>query len=185
MKSKSSRFTSVRFDFVNGRGTWTGRETGMLVQSTPTTIDACAMGPKQTRTVASGSGLALLDVEDAVLDFDELPASYRDASPLGGVDFAWSADGQSAVGVDGIELAGRETGTFIACEFPNGVPRRVIKPYNEELTITHIPLGSSYGSFPDPSKETALRGSLTSPFEDEESGFKGVIATRWQLRRTQ
>ena len=185
MKSKSSRFTSVRFDFVNGRGTWTGRETGMLVQSTPTTIDACAMGPKQTRTVASGSGLALLDVEDAVLDFDELPASYRDASPLGGVDFAWSTDGQSAVGVDGIELAGRETGTFIACEFPNGVPRRVIKPYNEELTITHIPLGSSYGSFPDPSKETALRGSLTSPFEDEESGFKGVIATRWQLRRTQ
>jgi hypothetical protein len=61
----------------------------------------------------------------------------------------------------------------------------VIKPYDDEVTITHIPLGSSYGSFPDPSKETALHGSLTSPFEDEERGFRGTITTSWNLRRTQ
>ncbi len=185
LKATTSRYTSVRFDFTNGRGTWTGRETDVLAQSGPPPIEGCALSPRHTRSVASGSGLALLDVGDEVLDFDKLPAKYREASILGGVDFAWSADGQSAVGVDGIELAGKETGTFVTCVFTESGAHQVIKPYDDEVTITHIPLGSSYGSFPDPSKETALHGSLTSPFEDEERGFRGTITTSWNLRRTQ
>ena len=188
LASTRSRYTSVRFDFTNGRGTWTGRETNLLAQSGPLLV-ACTMQARKTRSVASGSGLALLEVGDEGPDFATLPAEYgQDGDRSSRVDLSYSTEGQSALGVGVVELTGKEMGTFIACGAGASGLIQVIMPYDEEVKITHIPLGSAYGKLPDPSRQTTLRGSLTSPFEEEEyptePTIKGTITMRWDLKRT-
>jgi hypothetical protein len=180
MKYTASRFTTLHFDFTNGVGTWTGRQTVMRKGwlALPD-MPGCAQGPRQTQARLSGQGPAWLEVGEERPPEARVPRDDENTR-VASVGFGYSPE-RTALGISAINFAGREVGTEVTCG-PN--LQRVIVPVNVESSLSYYPLGSTYGHLPDPMKADALSGSYSGPFEDEDLGIKGYITMQWELSRT-
>lgn len=177
LKQTVARSIFVRYEFVNGVGTWRARE---MVGLRQTSSEPCLMQPMQTRSVLTGWGPAVLQVGEEQPGEDEMPAEDGERI-VSYLNFGYDPE-RTAVGVTGLRLHGIETGTRIECD-PSLKPR-VVPHSNDQAASNHHPLGSTYGQMPDPAKESVLRGSLTSPWGRDHEGTKGIIRMSWHLRRT-
>ena len=172
---KETRATRIRFDFTNGVGAWSGSESRWRFEETIVPSRYCSLVRRfNAREKLQGSGAAILEVGDEAPGDDERPPEDGD-NPLAFVSISYDAE-RTAIGVGGLRLEGLQTGTETSCVGTERV--------DGEAGRSYFPLGSTYGTMPDPMKATELNGSASWPYEDEGAGTKGIIMMTWKLHRT-
>jgi hypothetical protein len=172
---KGTRATRIRFDFTNGVGAWSGSESHWRFEETIIPAEDCSVVRRSNlQERLHGSGAAILEVGDEVPGDDERPPEDGD-NPLAFVSISYDPE-RTAIGVGGLRFEGLQTGSETSC----GHTQRV----DGESGRSYFPLGSTYGTMPDPMKSTELNGSASWPYEDEGAGTKGIIMMTWKLHRT-
>lgn len=169
--STVTRSLTATLQFTNGVGHWQAKE-----KSTWDGKGHCMYEPRNTTSTLEGSGPAWMEVGD------EQPREQdiREDDERGTAVVSLGYDPAStAVGITGLRLRGRESGTVTECD-ENLQPVRIA--VSGEASMDYFPLGTAYGKMPDPRGASELSGTFTSPVEDPD-GIPGTITITWDLRR--